>query len=93
MKTRWVNANCVEKKGVEWKQTTKSLDALWFARSAGQSYTGRTVWQRISAVPAVVVPFANRIGETERVNPLFLSLFYFLERYATIIGINMEGIC
>jgi len=76
-RTKWVNANCVEKKGVEWKQTTKSLDALWFARSAGQSYTRRTVWQQISVLLVAVAPFASRIGESKRVNPLFLSLFYF----------------
>jgi hypothetical protein len=43
MRRKWVNANCVEKKGVEWKQITKSLGALWFVRSAGQSYTMKTV--------------------------------------------------
>ena len=80
----------MEKKGVEWKQTTKSLDALWFVRSAGRSYTKKTVWLRISVLLAVVAPFASRIGESKRVNPLFLSLFYFLECYATIIAMNME---
>jgi len=62
VKTQWVNVNYAEKKVVEWKQTTKSLDALWFARSAGQTYTKKTVWQRISAVLAAVAPFANRVG-------------------------------
>ena len=39
------SVNCVEKKGVEWKQSTKSLDdALWFVRGAGQSYMRKTAW-------------------------------------------------
>ena len=66
MRRKWVNANCVEKKGVEWKPTTKSLDALWFARSAGQSYTRETVCQRISVLLVAVAPFASRVGKRER---------------------------
>ena len=79
-RTKWVNANCVEKKGVEWKQTTKSLDALWFARSAGQSCMRRTTWQRISALLVAVAPFASRVGrgrgKREDKSLSFLSLFY-----------------